>query len=154
MTVALTPMAMSEIPDWLTSMTAEYVSSRQQAGESFAEAQTHAELSLSQFFPQGTPIEKHLVFNVSVRDETVGYLWIGPQLEAGDEKWWVWDIEIYKTHQRNGYGREVMLMAEAEAKRNGATELGLNVFGYNTPARALYESLGYEPTSIRMAKKP
>ncbi|WP_411731667.1 hypothetical protein [Paeniglutamicibacter sp.] len=45
-----------------------------------------------------------------------------------------------------------MLLAEQKAKSAGAVELGLNVFGYNTGARKLYESLGYEPPSIRMAK--
>jgi ribosomal protein S18 acetylase RimI-like enzyme len=46
-----------------------------------------------------------------------------------------------------------MLLAEDEARKRGATELGLNVFGTNAVARHLYESLGYNPTSIRMAKK-
>jgi ribosomal protein S18 acetylase RimI-like enzyme len=46
-----------------------------------------------------------------------------------------------------------MLLAEHEARDVGATELGLNVFGSNTIARHLYESLGYAPTSIRMLKR-
>jgi predicted GNAT family acetyltransferase len=29
----------------------------------------------------------------------------------------------------------------------------LSVFGFNTTARSLYESLGYETTSIKMVKK-
>ncbi|MFF5794354.1 GNAT family N-acetyltransferase [Paeniglutamicibacter sp. NPDC012692] len=145
-------MAVSELPAWLASVKAEYVESRIRAGESRNESQANADASFNRFFPGGVPVEGHLIFRVCREDESVGYLWIGPQLDSGPDKWWVWDIEIYKQHQRHGYGREAMILAERTAKQLGASELGLNVFGYNTSARALYESLGYEPTSIRMAK--
>ncbi|MGL3807656.1 GNAT family N-acetyltransferase, partial [Paeniglutamicibacter sp. R2-26] len=154
MAIELTPMPVSEMPAWLDAIKAEYVESRRLAGESREEAQSNADASFARFFPDGLPIDGHLVFQAhhETEDDSVGYLWIGPQMDSSPDKWWVWDIEIYKPHQRNGYGRETMLLAERTAKACGASELGLNVFGYNTSARALYESLGYEPTSIRMAK--
>jgi ribosomal protein S18 acetylase RimI-like enzyme len=46
-----------------------------------------------------------------------------------------------------------MLLAEEQAHGAGATEIGLNVFGYNAVARGLYESLGYETTSLQMRKE-
>ncbi len=145
-------MAVSNMPAWLASVKAEYIESRMRAGESREESQANADSSFNRFFPAGEPIEGHLVFEVCRAGESVGYLWIGPQLDSGPDKWWVWDIEIYEQYQRLGYGRQAMILAEQTAKQLGASELGLNVFGYNTSARALYESLGYEPTSIRMAK--
>jgi ribosomal protein S18 acetylase RimI-like enzyme len=45
-----------------------------------------------------------------------------------------------------------MELAEVEVARLGGTSIGLSVFGTNLRARRLYESLGYEPTSIRMRK--
>ena len=45
-----------------------------------------------------------------------------------------------------------MLAAEAAVAAAGGTELGLNVFGFNAPARALYESLGYRTVSVEMEK--
>jgi ribosomal protein S18 acetylase RimI-like enzyme len=45
-----------------------------------------------------------------------------------------------------------MALAEVEARKRGATALGLNVFGYNQIARHLYESMGYTATAIRMKK--
>ena len=45
-----------------------------------------------------------------------------------------------------------MLLAEREATAKGATRLGLTVFGHNPVVRHLYESLGYQPVSIRMSK--
>jgi ribosomal protein S18 acetylase RimI-like enzyme len=35
---------------------------------------------------------------------------------------------------------------------HGAEEIGLNVFGQNTVARSLYESSGYEISSLQMRK--
>ena len=62
------------------------------------------------------------------------------------------DIEIRPEFRRRGYGRAVMLLAEEVARTHGAEYLGLNVFGHNPNARALYESLGYETQAVRMRK--
>ena len=148
----LLPMPVEEMPEWIASIKAEYIVSRMTAGESPAEAKAAADTSFEQQFPNGRQRKHHLVFNVVADDEVVGYLWIGPQTNGDASKWWVWDVEIYERFQRRGYGRDAMLLAEHEARLAGAIELGLNVFGYNVRARKLYESLGYESTSIRMAK--
>lgn len=42
--------------------------------------------------------------------------------------------------------------AEDVARSNGYTSLGLNVFGPNAAARALYDSAGYEVTAVQMLK--
>ena len=68
------------------------------------------------------------------------------------ETWYVMDIVVAEKHRRRGYGRATMLLAEDVARGHGATYLGLNVFGHNPNARALYESLGYETLSVRMRK--
>ena len=46
-----------------------------------------------------------------------------------------------------------MLLGEEHARSHGARSLGLSVFGFNTGARGLYDSLGYETTSVKMLKK-
>jgi hypothetical protein len=46
-----------------------------------------------------------------------------------------------------------MLLAEDRVREQGGSTLGLNVFGFNAAGRALYESLAYETTSVRMLKK-
>ena len=48
-----------------------------------------------------------------------------------------------------GYGRDLMLAAEHEAARLGADSIGLHVFGFNTSAITLYESLGYRRVEER-----
>ncbi|MFL4476620.1 GNAT family N-acetyltransferase [Paeniglutamicibacter sp. MACA_103] len=153
MTAQLLPMPTKDMPAWLVSIKAEYVASRMEAGKSAAEANAAASKSFAHHFPKGKPREQHLVYNVVAEDAIVGYLWIGPQTDADAGKWWVWDVEIFESFQRRGYGRDAMLLAEHEAKSFGAVQLGLNVFGYNTGARKLYEALGYATTSIHMAKQ-
>jgi ribosomal protein S18 acetylase RimI-like enzyme len=52
-----------------------------------------------------------------------------------------------------GYGRAAMRLAEHHAREAGARTLGLSVFGHNEGARGLYESVGYEPTTVKMRKQ-
>ena len=145
-------MPVEDVPAWLVSIKTEYVLSRMKSGESAAEANSAADKSFALHFPSGKLREHHLAYDVFADDEIVGYVWIGPQVDSKFDKWWVWDVEIFEPFRRRGYGRDAMILAEQKAKSAGAVELGLNVFGYNTGARSLYESMGYEPTSIRMTK--
>lgn len=82
----------------------------------------------------------------------VGYLWIGCDSSGDPTSWWVWDIVIEAGHRGHGLGRQAMVLAEKYARSHGAQTLGLNVFGFNRAARGLYESLGYETTSVKMRK--
>jgi GNAT superfamily N-acetyltransferase len=56
-------------------------------------------------------------------------------------------------HQGKGYGRALLQAAEQQAARHGSKAIGLNVFGTNTVARRLYESSGYQITSMNMRKE-
>ncbi len=51
-----------------------------------------------------------------------------------------------------GYGRSIMLAGEEECRRRGYEFLDLNVFGNNSTAISLYDSLGYVVTSQQMRK--
>jgi ribosomal protein S18 acetylase RimI-like enzyme len=136
---------------WLRSAHADYVASRIESGETDAQARENADRSHATNFPGGEPLDTHRVFDVVDGDEPVGYLWIGPQPGRADA-WWVFDVEILPEQRGKGFGRQAMLLGEREARRLGATSIGLNVFGYNTRARGLYDSLGYETTAIQMRK--
>jgi GNAT superfamily N-acetyltransferase len=104
-------------------------------------------------FPRGTPGDNHLVYDVVADGKPVGYLWIGPHAAGQISAWWVWDIAIDADQRGKGFGREAMLLAEDRVREHGGSTLGLNVFGFNAAGRALYESLAYEATSVRMLKK-
>ncbi|MDJ0323803.1 GNAT family N-acetyltransferase [Cryobacterium sp. PH31-AA6] len=136
---------------WLLSTHEDYVASRIESGETEIQARENADRSFAANFPGGELLATHRVFDVLDGDEPVGYLWIGPQPNRPDA-WWVFDVEILPALRGKGFGRQAMLLGESEARRLGATSIGLNVFGYNTNARGLYESLGYEATAIQMSK--
>ena len=142
-------MPAERLSAWMEKRFLDYVSDRMTAGESREVAEEHARLSRGASFPNGQVQTSHHVFEVVVEDEPVGYLWIAPRPEGSDQ-WWVYDIEIDEQHRRRGYAKRALELGQAEAKALGATAIGLNVFAFNDGARALYESLGYEPTSMHM----
>ena len=52
-----------------------------------------------------------------------------------------------------GLGKRLMDCAEEWARARGLERIALNVAAHNTPARTLYESLGYAVETLRMAKE-
>jgi ribosomal protein S18 acetylase RimI-like enzyme len=151
MTLELRALPAEQLPAWLRRTHDEYIRSRIAAGESAEEARENADRSEERAFPGGVLAHGHQVFEVIEGAEIVGQLWIGPRTTGGDD-WWVYDIEISEEHRGRGFGRATMEAAESEARARGARTLGLNVFGFNTIARGLYESLGYETSAIQMRK--
>ncbi len=63
---------------------------------------------------------------------------------------WVFDIRVDDAQRGKGLGRALMEAMHAAARDLGATSVGLNVFGHNTAAVRLYESLGYRVTAQQM----
>jgi ribosomal protein S18 acetylase RimI-like enzyme len=84
--------------------------------------------------------------------EPVGVLWLGPHRER-DGVLYVYEVEIDEAHRGRGLGRAAMLAAEQLVRESGAHEIGLNVFGFNEPAKRLYDSLGYRVIATQMTKK-
>ena len=48
---------------------------------------------------------------------------------------WVFDVHVKDAYRGRGYGREAMLLAEAEARRRGLGRVVLNAFGGTEVAR-------------------
>jgi ribosomal protein S18 acetylase RimI-like enzyme len=143
---------------------AEFASWRVEAVESFAAdlaraldspidtARVRAAAQFEGEFAEGVTSQGHWVFVVMDADgAAVGTLWLGlhPQRPGAG---FVYDLEIVERLRQRGYGRAAMLAAEEFLRAEGLTEIGLNVFGFNAPARHVYESLGYQITSIQMRK--
>jgi ribosomal protein S18 acetylase RimI-like enzyme len=71
----------------------------------------------------------------------VATIWLGHDKDR--DIGFVYSVEVRPEQRGKGYGRAAMLAGEAMSIRAGYTHLGLNVFGHNTVAIGLYESLGY-----------
>ncbi|MEV7692685.1 GNAT family N-acetyltransferase [Microbacterium sp. NPDC089189] len=154
MDVTLQLFDSADVPEWIRTQRAAYVAHRRLAGDDAATAEANAQRSYERLFPDGRPVAGHEVFRVLAEgDRPVGHLWLGPHPDALGDVLYVWDIEIDDAERGRGFGRAAMTAAEERARERGARAIALNVFGFNATARALYESLGYQPTAIQMRKE-
>ena len=106
----------------------------------------------AEYLPRGraTP-GMHLLRVLDADGVPVGALWLGPHPRKPGAGF-VYDIGIDEDRRGEGFGRGAMLAAEEAGRRQGWSEIGLNVFGPNVRARALYDSLGYAVVNTSMAK--
>ncbi|WP_022890244.1 GNAT family N-acetyltransferase [Agromyces italicus] len=150
--VVFRDFAVEDFPAWIETQHRGYIEERIQAGDDRATAERISAESYAGFFPDQRPAPGHDVFHVEIENRIVGMIWLGPHPRGLAGVWWVWDLEIDSAEQGHGYGRAAMLAAEEYVASRGGHALALNVFGFNAPARGLYESLGYETTSVQMHK--
>jgi ribosomal protein S18 acetylase RimI-like enzyme len=141
-----------ELARWVPAMFASYVEERIGAGESRESAWAAASAQQEQLFPGGVPAEGQHVMDLVHDGVAVGVLWIGRSLGGDEDTWFVFYVEIDEAHRGQGLGREAMLAAEAWASSHGGSRIALNVFGPNTVARELYDSLGYQVLATGMYK--
>ena len=92
------------------------------------------------------------VFDLVDEGVDVGTLWLAEPGVADPVAWYVYDIVIDEPHRGRGCGRRAMEAAERFVRDAGGQRLALNVFGPNTVARNLYESLEFHVVAQFMAK--
>jgi ribosomal protein S18 acetylase RimI-like enzyme len=63
------------------------------------------------------------------------------------------NLVVDTRYRRRGLGRALMVQAENWASTRGATEVTLNVFEFNQAAQKMYQALGYQTRSRKMAKR-
>ena len=147
-----------EAPDRVTlrAMTrAEFASYREHLVTSYAQdmvdagafgdlptALTASERSTQELLPEGPESPGHHLWCAVDGDAVIGVLWI----QAEGASAFIYDIEVREEQRRRGYGREIVDAGARAARELGAEVLGLNVFGPNDGARALYKSAGYDTT--------
>lgn len=153
MTVSLVPLPASDLAEWMAAQRTGYIADRMRAGDDEEAATRTADASYERFFPDGAPAEGHDVLRITDDGRPVGTIWLGPHPSGLEGVWWVWDVEVDASERGLGHGRAAMLLAEEHVAARGGRALALNVFGFNAPARGLYESLGYETTAVQMRKE-
>jgi ribosomal protein S18 acetylase RimI-like enzyme len=151
--VALRRMPEDEFADWLPRARDDYADDMVRDGGADPEAaRVKAMRDSERLFPGGLPSAEQLVFVIEADGERVGELWLSARDGELRRVLYVWNIRIDELHRGRGFGREAMLLAEAEARRRGLTHIGLGVMGGNETARRLYRSLGYTETVVAMEK--
>ncbi|KDN87051.1 GNAT family N-acetyltransferase [Kitasatospora cheerisanensis] len=111
----------------------------------------------AQFLPNGADTAGHHLMAAEDADgRVVGEAWIGPdprQALTGGNSAWLYDLYVSPEVRRRGYGSAVLRAAEALTAREGWTALGLNVFGGNEAAIALYRASGYRVAAMSLHKE-
>ena len=142
--VALAPMTAAEYDGYEKHLNAAYAQEMVEAGafSDLASATIAAEQSQAELLPSGVDTPGHHLWSAYDGDRPVGVLWVHVEGPKG----FIYDIEVREEQRRHGYGRELLDAAASACVGLGATTLGLNVFGPNDGARALYERAGYATT--------
>lgn len=106
------------------------------------------------FLPEGlaTPGQRLFELVVEPTGEVVGQLWLELESKREPGAAFVYDIGVDPAFRGCGFGQEAMMLAEAQARQHGCREMKLMVFGFNVPARTLYEKLGYTTVDLLMRK--
>jgi RimJ/RimL family protein N-acetyltransferase len=133
-----------------------YAADKVRAGAwSQAEAKGRAARDVDRLLPEGPATQDHFIY--SVRDDStdaeVGTVWFALRDSGVGRSVWIYDIKIDESFRRKGYASRTLELVEDRAKKLGARSVELHVFGHNHGARALYEKMDYNETSITMAKQ-
>jgi ribosomal protein S18 acetylase RimI-like enzyme len=104
--------------------------------------------------PQGLATPDNHLYEIcaSLDGEALGFVWLSIEQEHGAVLAYIYDLEIKPEFRRRGHAMRALQAVESIAAAAGATSIGLNVFASNTKAQALYQRLGYVPTTINMYK--
>jgi ribosomal protein S18 acetylase RimI-like enzyme len=152
MAVTLQPMPSEDIGPWLEQSTADHIADRVDTGEDPETARLSTNATSERLFPGGVPAAGQFVFLVADDGLPVGSVWLGSGHDGPTDVWFLWSIEIDVAARGHGLGRQAVRLAEDFARKSGGTKLELNVFGNNSVARSLYDSLGYRISTIHMSK--
>lgn len=154
--IRLVPMSSGQYEEFIKVSVDDQVRNQILAGRlQPGQAQAIIESQLSRMLPQGMDTPGHEFYAVEsvAAGEHVGDFWFTTMKRAGRSVGFVMDIQIHPQHRRHGYGAAAFAAIERLAVDKGLDEMALDVAGHNTPARALYQKLGYRETAVSMAKK-
>ncbi|HEY1388429.1 MAG TPA: GNAT family N-acetyltransferase [Ktedonobacterales bacterium] len=152
-TITLRPMTDSEFKRVQEAIFEDYARDLANVNSTpIEEGRKAAARQSAMLLPDGMATQGHYFWRIVNENGTaVGDLWV--QVESEKARAFIWFIGIDEQHRGQGYSRAAMLALESAVKPLGAHHVDLNVFGDNTVAVRLYESLGYKPTAMNMRKE-
>ena len=150
----LEPMDEAAYTAWRTRVEREYANDKVRAGNWPAEdAERLSRAAFDELLPQGLTTAGHeLLSMVSEAGDRVGIAWFTVEDREPGRVVFIYDIEVDEAHRRRGYARAALAEIAAFAREHACAGVMLHVFGYNTPARELYRSVGFEETNVIMLK--
>jgi GNAT superfamily N-acetyltransferase len=136
-------MSDAEFADWRAAAVRGYAANITDSGTlPAAQARIRADTQFDQLLPAGLRTDDHSFLSLIAGSEVVATNWIGHHYPSPNVSW-VYGVVTHDGHRGKGYGRAAMIIGERATLAAGDTHLGLNVFGHNTVAISMYESMGY-----------
>ncbi len=149
----LRPMTQPEFDAFLARSIPDYAADNVRAGYwAEAEALERSRKEFERFLPQGLQSPDHYLFTLYAEETPVGVIWMKADFDRPIKNGFIFQLYVEESQRGKGYGKQAMLLIEEKARELGIGSLGLHVFAVNHVARNLYESLGYEVSSLNMVK--
>jgi GNAT superfamily N-acetyltransferase len=150
--VELRELAKNQLPPYFEELWEKFRSELIEAGFSREYADENVQYSKNDIMSDGKLKPGHLVFYIYSENQMVGQLWLASKVRDGNREWSIFDIETFTQFRGQGFGRAIMLAAEEYVRAAGGDSISLSVFGNNTVATKLYESMDYQTLRIGMKK--
>ncbi|HVF24423.1 MAG TPA: GNAT family N-acetyltransferase [Anaerolineales bacterium] len=150
----LIPMTQPEYEAFVERAIPEYAADNVRAGYwSESEALEKSREGYEKLLPNGLQTENQFLYTLYDASQAVGMIWIRADLQSPVKNGFIFELHVDEKFRGKGYGKQAMLLIEEKARELGLKSLGLHVFAVNNIARNSYESVGYEVSSLNMAKK-
>ncbi|NJQ05548.1 GNAT family N-acetyltransferase [Streptomyces lonarensis] len=151
--VALREMSAAEYPEWLAAEREDYVRAWTDRGLPPAAAARRADSAYTRLLAEGPVTPGTILRVLEIGGGRAGALWLrnGGELPDGAESY-VYSVAVAPEQRGRGLGRALMVEAERVCAAAGLRLLGLHVFADNTPARRLYDALGYRTVTVNTVK--
>ncbi|MDZ5663931.1 GNAT family N-acetyltransferase [Nocardioides sp. S-58] len=153
--IRLRPMTPEEYAAYRARSEHEYAAEMAASGQLDADAAAkRAAVQLAELLPDGLSSPGMHLWTALDGDtgDAVGVGWIEVRRRAAGVSAWIYDVEVVAGRRGEGLGRALMDALHEASRDLGATTIGLNVFGHNTTAMRLYDSLGYGVTAQQMKR--
>lgn len=151
--VRLAPMTQAQFDVYRAQAEDSYAGSIAASGMLPAEeARRKSAEDFARLLPQGLDSPDQQFWTAYDGQAEVGMVWLDVSRRSDGLHAFGYDFRVSEELRRHGYGRAVVVAAEALCRDRGVVAVGLNVFGHNRVARRLYEQMGFEVTASLMRK--
>lgn len=148
-------MTGAQFEAYLEHAIGDYAQAHLKAGDCDAdEALVLARADYESLLPNGLATEGQHLFTIQAESEgePVGMLWFASRERRGKNSAYIYDFQVRPELRGKGYGTAALKALEQLLAGMNVRRVALNVFGWNTAARALYEREGFTVAAIGMTK--
>ena len=153
--VRLVPMTEAEFAAYVAKALPEYAKAHLDAGDcDESDAMTLAKADYDDLLPEGLATKGQHLYTIHADGEAgaIGMLWFASRERRGKNSAYIYDFQVRPELRGRGYGTATLAVLDEMLLSMGIRRVSLNVFGWNSGARALYERQGFIVSAIGMVK--